>query len=161
MTSSVSVQGSYLARSQDLATGGSGGEPRRVVVRCRCCHFCCRRPSGSGWVRSTTTHVPARLADQAKSSLSVAGVSRHLSGRRRSRFCACTGHAITPRLLAPPPAAGNDATSRLGFGDDGGPGRGGCPDLTACLTSCRGRQERDHQSSSDYVLVSRSKWSCA
>lgn len=31
LTSSASVQGSYLAGSHDLATGGSGGEPRRVV----------------------------------------------------------------------------------------------------------------------------------
>jgi hypothetical protein len=49
VTSSVPVQGSYLAGSHDLAMGGSGGEPRRVVVRFRCCHFCCHRPSGQRW----------------------------------------------------------------------------------------------------------------
>ena len=41
VTSSVSVQGSYLAGNHDLVMGGSDGEPRRVVVSCRCCHFCC------------------------------------------------------------------------------------------------------------------------
>jgi hypothetical protein len=41
VTSSVSVQGSYLAGSHDLAMGGRGGGSRRVAVRCRCCHFCC------------------------------------------------------------------------------------------------------------------------
>ena len=46
MTSSVSVQGSYLVGSHDLAMVGRAGGPRRVVVRCRCCHFCCHRPSG-------------------------------------------------------------------------------------------------------------------
>jgi hypothetical protein len=54
LTSSVSsVQGSYLARSHDLAMGTSGAEPRRVVMRCRCCHFCCHRPSRHRWVMST------------------------------------------------------------------------------------------------------------
>jgi hypothetical protein len=57
VTSSVSDQGSYLAGSHDLAMGGSGGEPRRVVARCRCCHFCCHRPSSCRWVMSTTPHV--------------------------------------------------------------------------------------------------------
>jgi hypothetical protein len=32
LTSSVSVQGSYLAKSRDLAMSDSDGEPRRVVV---------------------------------------------------------------------------------------------------------------------------------
>jgi hypothetical protein len=41
VTSSVSVQGSYLAGSHDLAVGGSGGEPMQAVVCRRCCHFCC------------------------------------------------------------------------------------------------------------------------
>jgi hypothetical protein len=45
VTSSVSGQGSYLAGGYDLAQGDSGGEPRRVVMRCRCCHFCCHRLS--------------------------------------------------------------------------------------------------------------------
>lgn len=35
MICSVLVQGSYLAGSRDLAVGGGGGEPGRVVVRCR------------------------------------------------------------------------------------------------------------------------------
>jgi hypothetical protein len=53
VTASVSVQGSYLGGSHNLATGSSGGGPGRVVVRCRCCHFCCHRPSGRRWVMST------------------------------------------------------------------------------------------------------------
>jgi len=48
VTSSVSVQGSYLAGNHNLAMSGSSGEPRRVVVLCRCCHFCCHRPSVAG-----------------------------------------------------------------------------------------------------------------
>jgi hypothetical protein len=81
VTSSVSVQGSYLAGSHDLGIRGSGGRSRRVVVRRRCCHFCCHRPSGCRWVMSTTTYVslvsgvPACLADQVKASLGVAAVA--------------------------------------------------------------------------------------
>ncbi len=59
VTSSVSVQGSYLAGSHDLAMGGSDGEPRRVVVRFRCCHFCWYRPSSRRWVRR---HHDVRLS---------------------------------------------------------------------------------------------------
>jgi hypothetical protein len=84
VTSSVSVLGGHLAGSQDFAMSGSGSGLRRVVVRRRCCHSCCHRWSGRRWVMSTTTHVfavsgvPARLADPAKDSMSVAGVSRRL-----------------------------------------------------------------------------------
>ena len=53
----ASAQGSYLAGNPDPAMGGSGGEPRRVDVQCRCCHFCCHRPSGRRWVMSTATRV--------------------------------------------------------------------------------------------------------
>ena len=49
LTSSVSVQGSYLVGCHDLVTGDSGDEPGRVVVRSRCCHFCCHRPAGRRW----------------------------------------------------------------------------------------------------------------
>jgi hypothetical protein len=57
VTSSVSVQDSYLAGSHDLAMGGSGGEPRRVVVRSRCCHFCCHRSSSRRGVMGHRTPV--------------------------------------------------------------------------------------------------------
>jgi len=69
VTSSVSVQGSYLAGRHDLAMGSSGGKPGQVVMRRRCCHFCCHRPSDRRWVMSITTHVspvsdvPARPRD--------------------------------------------------------------------------------------------------
>jgi hypothetical protein len=49
MISSVSVRGSYLAGSHNLVMRGSNAELWRVVVRCRCCHFCCHRSCrGSG-----------------------------------------------------------------------------------------------------------------
>jgi hypothetical protein len=55
VTSSVSVQGSYLAGSHDLAMGGSGGEPRSDVVRCRCCHRCCQSICSVGVGKSSRT----------------------------------------------------------------------------------------------------------
>ena len=50
MTSSVPVQGSNLVGCHDLVMGDSGGEPGRVVVRSRCCHFCCHLPAGRRWM---------------------------------------------------------------------------------------------------------------
>jgi hypothetical protein len=56
LTASVSVQGSYLVGCHDIVTGDGGDEPGRVVVRSRCCHFCCHRPAGRRW----TTRRAAR-----------------------------------------------------------------------------------------------------
>ena len=91
LTSSVSVQGSYLAGSHSLAMGGSGGRRRRVVMRCRCCHFCCHRPSSCRWVMSRTTcifpvfGVSVRLADLPLRSATVVSVSGRLPRPDESR----------------------------------------------------------------------------
>ena len=63
-TSSLSVQGSYLVGGHDLATGGSGREPRRVAARRRCCLFCCHR---SGQSSLGSEHYDARLRSLAQS----------------------------------------------------------------------------------------------
>ena len=56
VTSSVSVQGSYLVGCYVLVTGDSGDEPGRVVVRSRCCHFCCHRLAGRPEGRKAQPH---------------------------------------------------------------------------------------------------------
>jgi hypothetical protein len=95
VTSSVSVQGSYLAGSHNLAIGGSGRAPRRVVVRCRCCHFCCHRPSSRRWVMSRMTSVSA-----------VSGSLRYLHWPRP------TGHGCLHRWLRVSLVSSRPAASR-------------------------------------------------
>jgi hypothetical protein len=45
LIASLSVQGQPQVRGPDLTTVSRHGEPHGVVVRCRCCHGCCQRPS--------------------------------------------------------------------------------------------------------------------
>ena len=62
VTSSVSVQGSYLVAASDLAMNGSSGRPGWVLARRRCCHFCCHALAGRRWVMSSATYV-SRVSD--------------------------------------------------------------------------------------------------
>jgi hypothetical protein len=100
VTSSASVQGSYLAGSHDLAMGGSGGEPRRVVVRFRCCHFCCHRPFGRRWVgrhhdvRLGSAKTPRQPMTRAERKASGSDTRFRTTASRSPRICPPRGAAL-------------------------------------------------------------------
>jgi hypothetical protein len=107
MTASVSVQDSCIVGCHDLVMSESGGEAGQVVVRPRCCHFCCQsqRPglltlpsrgrlcmSASGWQGDAAVS----RASQAVGNLSA----RRDNPQRRPRGRSPRGRS--PRGRRPP-----------------------------------------------------------